>query len=191
MSWGALCARPTHVCVCQQGPQLLQTLIDARSSLLLNQRFPCLQKITLHSLTEKNKLSWEYNYQSLPLTPSGMIHTRSPAWQERCCQVCAKSLYLSVRPLNAVVGLVTVHIQSGVAGPSRGSHVCRIAAFVASTTTAVFFLCRIVSEGAAGNRLPEETPKKKKNRQTHRRVEAPCVYCAILRDVLLALSGCC
>lgn len=44
--------------------------------------------------------------------------------------------YLSVRFLNPVVGLIFFHIQSGVAGPSRGGHVGRFAASEASPTAA-------------------------------------------------------
>ena len=77
----------THVCVRQQSPQLLQTLVDARSPLLLHQRLPGLQEHTHHTpLTYTSSCVEHRNHTGLS-SVFKMRYRLSPARQVRHCQV--------------------------------------------------------------------------------------------------------
>lgn len=103
----------------------------------------------------------------------------------------APPLYLSVRFLQPEVELISFHVEFGVAGPGRGSHVGRSVAFVASAAAASVLPESSVRRQQLADGTGFRKNKKKKNRPTHSRDEAPCVYCAVLKDVLLGPSGCC
>ena len=217
--WGwslrpAQCALRTHVCVRQQSPQLLQTLVDASSPLPLHQRLPDLQEHNRSHLSKRTP-QWQDPGAGLGLCVEGAVRVkrgfkstvcegsgcsavfllnkllashsavcrwceiRNPGhrcdgklvWQVRHSRVSVYVRYLpvwtnlSVRFLDPIVGLVFFHVRSRGAGPSRGGHVGRIAAF-----------CRLASsEEAAGEhgRLQEE--RKINNSQARRGV--PCLLC--------------
>lgn len=79
----------THVCVCQQSPQLLQTLVDARSPLLLHQRFPDLRenrtKDPAASAAQPDRCG--HPPQRLPsCLLSGPRRSRHPPRTRRCCR---------------------------------------------------------------------------------------------------------
>lgn len=73
-----LCTRVTHVRVPQQSAQLPQTVVDARSPLLLHQRLPGLQHITLSSVTDAQRRSSVVKSTSRPPGSTFLSALRSP-----------------------------------------------------------------------------------------------------------------
>lgn len=82
------------------------------------------------------------------------------------CHHQSYSRYLSVPFLNPVVRLIIFHANSSVVGPSRGGHVGRFAASVASPTAA--FASWVVREGQLANRTGYRQGEKKIDKHARR-----------------------
>lgn len=90
-------------------------------------------------------------------------------------------MYLSVPSLDPVVRVFFLHLQSGAAGPSRGGHVGRIAASVASPPLLPRFIPSVNAAAGKRHQLQNQRKEKKKTRRistkTHRR-RARCLSCS-------------